>query len=379
MIEFLLWSSIALILYTYFLYPALLYAFGGLFRFQGKKDDITPRVSLLLSAYNEEKYLEEKIRNCREIDYPRDRIEVIIGSDGSDDRTNEIGNRSQGDGVTFLPFTERRGKVNVINDLVSRSHGDILIFSDANTMYDPQSIRKLVRHFSDPSLGAVCGRLVLTAPDGTQGGEMEGVYWKYETWIKSREGDMGLVLGANGAIYAVRRELYQPLDPTVIIDDFVIAMRVLMQGYHVTFEPEAVAHEESSPRLSQEHSRKIRIGAGNYQALLMLLPMLNPLRGLPALVYWSHKVLRWFVPFFMLICFAANLLLLGTVLYNILFALQAFFYMMAAAGALAGERIGRVKLVHMTYYLVSMNLCLLAGLGRYITRTQKVAWKRSVR
>jgi poly-beta-1,6-N-acetyl-D-glucosamine synthase len=377
--ELAFWLSFILILYTYAIYPVILYLVrnkSGTIIDDSKE---LPKVSMVISAYNEQKVIKDKIQNLFEMDYPLELLEIIIASDASDDETDEISKQYAGARIRYIRYEQRSGKINVLNKTIPLAGNDLIVLCDANSMFEKGALKKLVRGFSDPSVGCICGKLVLTTPDKACGGEIEGVYWRYENFLKNVEGRYGSLLGANGGIYSFRKQLYVPLPSNTVVEDFVFPMVILENGHKVAYEPEAVAYEETSRSLAEEHKRKIRIGAGAYQALFMLLPMLNITKGFPSFAYWSHKVLRWLVPFFMIIILVSNLILAKRDLYAVFIFGQVFIYLFAFLGYMMKKNVGKFKVIHVIYYFVSMNLCLLIGFFKYILNTQTVAWQRSER
>ena len=333
-------------------------------------------VSLVVSAYNEEEIIERKIMNCLELDYPKDKLEIIIGSDGSTDKTDEIIKRYSQEGVRLYRFNQRQGKVNVLNKLIYKTRGRIIVFSDANTIFKPSAVKELVKHFIDPRIGCVCGKLILQRANSSFEGKIEGIYWRYESFLKRLEGRMGSLLGANGGIYAIRKELFNPLPSNTIVEDFVIPMKILQKGYKVIYAPLAIAFEKSAKGISEQRIRKTRIGAGNYQALLLTLPLLNIFRGFPSLAYWSHKVIRWFVPFLLILLLIFNILLMKENFFQIIFILQACFYAGAAIGYFLSENNYQIRLFVLMYYFISVNWSLLMGFFKFIAGTQKVTWQK---
>jgi len=403
LLPILFWTSVFLICYTYILYPIGLFIMATALQIKRDiryllaknerrrrdiKEDELPTVSIVVAAYNEEKVIEAKIHNMLALDYPRDKYEIIIGSDGSTDRTNEIVSAYQDRGIQLINYTDRGGKTNVLNRTIPRATGEIVVLSDANTMYAKDSLRKIVRYFRDPAVGCVCGELRFVSPEGKQ--ESETAYWKYEVLLKFLESKLGTVLGANGAIYALRKELFEPIPSDTVIDDFLIGMNVKKKGYKVYYDAEAVAYEETANDVKAEFARRKRIGAGNFHALTKTLSLLNPLKGFVALAYLSHKVIRWFVPFFMLFAMGANIAILTKtaflkgnhiwmlLLYGGTLAVQLLFYLLALGGHLTRNRESS-KLLRLPHYFLSMNIALFLGFFRFITKTQKVAWKRTER
>lgn len=380
MLEAIFWLSSFLIIYTYVLYPVILKIIDFIIPDPAFRQTDEPlSVSLIIAAHNEEKVIRGRIENCLALDYPRDMIEIIIASDGSDDGTNEIVREYADQGIRLLDYRERRGKVNVLNDAVKESSHEFLVFSDANTIFKHDALKNLVRHFGDERVGCVCGGLEFLNESGGMTGVLEGIYWRYETTLKKLVGKRGYLLGANGGIFAMRKELYQECPPNTIVEDFVIAMRVLQQGFRVIYDPMACALEDTAQNFIQEKKRRIRIGAGDYQAITLLWPMLNPLRGFPAFAFFSHKIIRWMVPFFMTIAFAANIFLLGSTFYQFIFALQICFYAFALIGKTLSQTRHNFKLFGLCYYFVSMNYALLLGFFQFMRGIRTAAWERTER
>jgi len=251
-----------------------------------------PSISVIVAAHNEEKCISGRIENLLEIDFPPKKLTIRIGVDGSEDRTAEIAMHwmERSSNVKTFVFPERRGKVAVLKDLVAISKEEILVFTDANTVFKKDAMTQLMRHFKDQRIGGVCGKLSF------RGDEKEGLYWQWETKLKAMESDLDSCLGANGAIYAIRRNLFWLGIPNnAIVDDFVIGMKVREQGFRMVYEPRALA-EEDYPTADQEWVRRVRIGSGDYQALGLCRRCLSPNHGVFAWMFWSHKVLRWFTP-----------------------------------------------------------------------------------
>ena len=382
--KILFWIVSLLVVYTYLLYPGLLFVLVAIRRpFQPRRMptttyEVLPGVSIVVSAYNEESVIEEKIKNCLELDYPRESLEIIIASDGSDDRTNEIVKRFSDKGVILADYKERRGKAEVLNRTIPAAKNEIIVLSDANTFFRKDAIKMLVRNFGDDRVGCVCGEMRFKNSRENKMGELEGFYWKYEVFLKRLEGSIGSLLGANGGIYAIRKKLFEKIPSNTIIDDFVIPMKILEKGYSVVYEPEAIAYEETAKGIIQEMARRVRIGAGDFQSLILTKSMLNPLRGFSAFSFWSHKVLRWFAPFLLIGALFFNAFLAGEKFYLIIFISQVSFYTAALIGRIS-PKAGRIKVFGVCYYFVSMNIALLVGFFKFLTGTQKVTWERTER
>lgn len=386
------WCAAGLAIYTYFGYPLLLFVSTTivqgardcrfLFRRKTRRtatvtDEELPFVSLVIPAHNEEAAIAEKIENSLALDYPRERLEIIVASDGSDDRTNEIVESFAGRGVVLAAYEQRRGKPSVINDSVERTKGDIIVLSDATTIIEQDAIRSIARHFDDPNVGAVNGELRFVAPgEGYRG---EGLYWRYEVMIKFMENRLGVVLGSSGALCAVRKSVYRPIPADCICDDFLITLNVMIDRYRAVYDPEAQSVEKTAASEDLESKRRERISAGNFQALAWTTRLLNPMRGWVALCYLSHKVFKWITWVFMLAALVANIPLVSERLYLVIMLFQAGFYVSALIARLpfrvpVVSGVGRI-----THYFIAMHVALLRGLIRYLRGTQAVAWKREHR
>ena len=304
------------LVYTWICYPAILCALALENRRSQKKlnplsfpnDESIPfpSVSILLSAYNEEKQIDERIKNLLDLDYPKSKIDIWIGVDRSEDLTLNIceGWSKRENRINVLEFTFRRGKIAILKALVEESKSAILIFTDANTFFKSDAIKKLVSHFKNPSIDGVCGRLVFI------GEKEENVYWRFENRLKEMESFLDSCLGANGAIYAIRRNLFwSEIPDNTIVDDFVIGLKVREQGGRFVYEPQAVA-EENLPSTEDEWGRRTRIGAGDYQSIFFCYTCLFPKYKKFAWIFWSHKVLRWFTPHVFVVLFAASIFVL---------------------------------------------------------------------
>ncbi len=380
-------ASWALIGYTYCLFPLLIALLARLAgrpapEMGGWAEEDLPSVVVVVAAHNEEGFIAAKVRNTWQIDYPPDKLTLLIGSDGSSDSTPDILRSLRHPRLYARTFEQRRGKVSVVNDLMAEADADIVILSDANTTLAPDAVRKLVRHFRDPRVGCVNGALALEHGGGVSG---EGLYWKYELWIKTNESRLGFVIGCYGGILAVRQGLYQPLPPTTIVEDFVLTMNIMADGWGVRFDPEARATEPASASSRAEWGRKVRIGAGDFQALGLTRRMLHPRQGLRAFSYWSHKVLRWFAPFLLIGAVAGNL---GIATAQGFPAGGVFTWLLAAqaAGILASllvyrlpEGSGPPAWLRPVSFFYLMNFALLCGFWRWVRGSQSAAWQQAAR
>lgn len=379
--EVVFWLSAGLVLYAYVGYPAVVWlasrVFGKAAVPSGSEAEL-PRVSVIVAAHNEEAVIRERVANLLALDYPADRLEIVIASDGSTDRTCDIVRSFAAPNLRLLDYRQNRGKAAVLNDAFAEARGDVAVLSDANTMMDAAAVRRMTRWFADPNVGVVCGHLVLV--DAVSGTNADGLYWKYETFMKRCEARLGALLGANGAIYAIRRSLYPRLSQRIAVDDFVIPLLArLKSGSRIEYDVEAVAYEETPPEIQSEFARRSRIGAGGFQSLSLLWPLMNPLCGWIAFSFVSHKVLRWICPFFLVGALLSSMVLSGSGLYNGALVAQLSLYCLA----LIGYRWPRVGSLHRVAKLptmfAAMNLALLAGFFAWAARRQGGTWARTAR
>jgi cellulose synthase/poly-beta-1,6-N-acetylglucosamine synthase-like glycosyltransferase len=368
-------GSLVLIFYVYAGYPLLLWLITRFYQRPVRKEDATPHITLLISAFNEEDVIHEKIRNSLDLDYPRDRIEIIVVSDCSEDATDEIVNSFSGQGVVLLRMPERGGKTLGLNAALRRASGSIVLFSDANILYRPDVVRKLAANFADPQIGCVTGDSVY-ARSKHAADRQESSYWRYERWVRSRESELGSTVGGDGAIFAIRRQLYSPLAPDAI-NDLVIPLQIVARGYRAVFEPQAVGVEPAAGSFRKEFRRKQRIVNRSWRGVMANATVLNPFHtGLFAWQVFSHKVLRWLV----LVIMAAGLLgcLLAFRLHWIYPAGLAAFastLVMALIGRLSGNATGApARITQAAYYFYLVNLASLIGVARAITGRVDSVW-----
>lgn len=381
-LEVIFWLCFALVAYAYVVYPPVVWLLSRLFGSRARPPEAPPEalptMSLLIAAYNEESVIGERLENALRTDYPAGRFQVVVASDGSSDATAEIVSRFAGRGVRLLDYKLRRGKSSVLNAAMQELDTELALLSDANTHFDPDAPRKLARWFADPSIGTVCGRLVLTDP--ATGANADGMYWKYETFLKKCESRLGALLGSNGAIYAIRRADYLPIPGSTIVDDFVIPLLAkLKTDRRIIYDSEAVAREETAESVAAEFKRRSRIGAGGFQAIVLLWRLLNPGHGWVALTFLSHKILRWLCPFFLLGMLVTGALLWHVPLYRWLLAAQLAFYLLWPVAALLPKLPGPLKLLRLAAMFTSMNVALLAGFWRWVRGIRSGTWDRTAR
>lgn len=362
------WLSVLLLAFGYAGYPALIYGLGRRHRQPNQSNEIWPNVSLLVPAYNEARMIRRKIDNCTQLEYPPDRLEILVASDGSTDATADVVEQATKAGeIRGVVYPERRGKAAVINDLVALSSGDIVVLSDATTMLTRGSLRALVSNFADARVGCVSGlyRIVVSGRDGKA--KPEALYWRYETLLRQAEARLGRMLGAHGALYAFRRKLFEPLEPWTRNEDFIIPVTILMKGYRSVYDARAIASEDAQEMTG--FARRISLQAGNYQQIGLLLKRRGWLRQ-PLLVFQivSHKGLRLLTPFLMLAAYASNAWLLASPAYRLLFAAQTLFFTAALVGSSARVRRWARAFVAAPYYFCMVNAAGVIALHRIVWR-----------
>jgi glycosyltransferase involved in cell wall biosynthesis len=371
---YLFWVCLGLIFYVYLGYPALLMS-GILGRRRPiHVADVMPAISIIVPAHNEEKAIESKLFNLLSLDYPKDRLEILVGSDGSSDLTEAIVERFAGSGVCLVSSKKRIGKSAIQNELVARSSGTVLVFTDADCLLAPDALRLLVQSFADRTVGLVTNCAVILNQNETGVVASEGVYWRYERWLRLQESQRGLLAMASGSLFAIRRDLWTPLDANVG-DDFVLPLRVALAGYRCVLETktsaEIIMQSESQSMLRM----KIRVISKDLRGLLQNSGCLNPLRtGSVAVSLWSHKFLRWAVPYFLIGLVVSNAILAGHQPYRAFMAAQAVFYIASLAGVFFDERTFRFPFsVGRSFCLV--NLAALLGTLHCISLRTAGQWK----
>jgi poly-beta-1,6-N-acetyl-D-glucosamine synthase len=389
MIAIIFWVCIGIIVYTYAGYPVLLSILAHIRKKPVAPQPHEPTLTLLIAAYNEESCLKRKLDNALDLDYPSTKLQILVTDDGSEDHTPDIVRSYVDRGVELCRQHVRQGKMAAINQAMELARGDIVIFSDANNLYETGTLRELVLPFTDPNVGGVNGsRHILKDDDALS--ESEGLYWKYESYIKKQETLLSSCTAANGEIFAIRRCLYEPAPKGIINDDFYLAMRLLRRGYRIVYSHQARSFERVSLSAEDEIIRRTRINAGRYQAISLAFQILPINR--PVLIWqvFSHKFLRLLVPFAMIGAFLANLAALLPIMnpitlslwllsppFNwIIFILQTAFYLVAWAGNTFKPAGKLGKIFYLPAFLVNSNLAALKGFIGFITGRQTALWKR---
>lgn len=379
--EYLLGISLSLIAYCYFGYPLALWLFSMVLSKPTQKRDELPTISVVISVWNEEDVIRRKLENILAIDYPRDRLEIVIGSDGSSDGTNEIVRSFKDNRIQFLERSHRRGKMMMLNDLVSMAKHDIIIFNDARQEIPQGAYRSLVANFADPSVGCVSGELMFRKKEG---GTAQGInfYWEYEKFMRNCEAKIHSMLGATGAMYAIRRELFSPVPHNVVLDDMYVPFKIIEKGYRAIFDPDAKAFDDPAQNPQEEYRRKTRTLFGNFQIFQIFTHMFNPVASPIAIQLISHKFLRILAPFLMILLFIANASMLGHPFFRNVMILQAIFYGSALFGFVSKSTTNPLitkvsKLFVVPYVFCLLNFSVLVGFWRFLRSNQSITWDKA--
>ncbi len=373
--------AIFLFLYPLVVYPVLIWILARLFPEPVRKSRPAdwPIVSFIIPAHNEEKVIAQKIQNTLALDYPKDCLKILLASDGSTDHTTEIARKESHPALCILDFPVRRGKLPTLIEAVSRAQGEIVVFSDASAILRQDALLKVVENFSDPTVGCVSGRYLIAkdvTPNLDARGESEKGYFEFEIFQRKQESLFHTTLGAHGAFYAIRRDLFPPVPEGTINDDFVIPMLILSRGYRTVYEDQAVVAEAHLSTVQGEFRRRVRISHGNFQQILILLAAFGLRDPKSLFIFFSHKVIRAFQPFYLLCIFILPVFL-GGKLFQGFFLFQSLFYLLGVAGILM-PRPG--KLLAIPLYFLSGNVAIVAGGIRQIRqRRHKVGlqWEKS--
>lgn len=374
MAQLIFWFTLILIISSYFGYPVILTLLTCFRKRPYEKKEIEPYVTLLIPAHNEENVIQEKIENSISLDYPKDKLEISLILDECTDRTKEIAGRYIDKGIRIIEQKPRKGKMAALNLAIPQAKGEILVFTDANSMYEKDAVRKLVRNFADERIGCVCGKLKYISESSV--GEGENLYWKYEKFLKTKESQLQSLLVVNGSIYAIRKKLYEPIDET-LADDFVNPMRIAKKGYGLVYEPEAITVEKAAESTKDEFNRKIRITSQGLKASFAILGTIFSSGLLRVLQFVFHKFIRWLVLLFLIIIFVSNLFLLDYRFYQVTLFGQILFYLFALIGYLLQERGTKIKIFNIPFYFCMVNLASLIGFLKLLTGGIKGTWEKA--
>lgn len=377
--EHVFWLSVALLVYTYFGYPFLIWLLAKMRPRSAAVVNVTePSITLVVVAHNEARHINRRLENFLDLDYPWDRLDIIVASDGSNDTTAELARAYLSPHVHVIEFDVRRGKSAVLNDVIPRARGEIVVLADVRQRFEAHALHALAEHFADPQVGAVSGELILLKHvSGSEVGEGIDFYWRYEKFIRLHESRVDSTVGATGAICALRCRLFRPIPESVILDDVLIPMQIARQGYRVLYEPRARAYDWASLTARDEFVRKLRTIGGNFQLLLTEPWLLNPFMNRLWVQTLSHKVLRLLCPLALLAAFCANLLLISIPIYAFLFAAQVLFYAAALLGYLLRDAKRRPSFLKVPYAFCLLNWATVVALFEFINGRQRVTWQKT--
>lgn len=387
--EIFFWILVSIIVYSYVGYPLLLFLINSVKEvFKLKSRNISspfePEVTLFISAYNEIDFINQKVTNSFSLDYPKDKIHHIWITDGSNDGTPEALKKFEA--ISVYHQNERKGKTGAINRGMRFVKTPIVILSDANTLLNKEAIRIIVNEFKNSKVGCVAGEKRISPEkidNAVNSGE--GIYWKYESFLKNNESNLNSALGAVGELFAIRTDLFEEIEPDTILDDFIISLRIAQKGYKIKYAPNAYATERASANINEELKRKTRIAYGGFQAIFRLKGMLNPIKHpFLSFQFFSHKIMRWtIVPFSFILIFFTNAYLFyiekGMKIFSIIFLLQILFYFIVFIGYLFQSKKIGVKIIFAPYYVFIMNLSQIIGFVRFLKKNQSVNWERAKR
>lgn len=386
------WILLGIVFYTYIGYGIVLFVIIKIRRILGigKKAQIDhsfePEVTLFIAAYNEKAYVAAKMKNTFELEYPKEKLNIVWVTDGSNDGTPQLAKEYPNTTVHHLDA--RNGKIGAMNRGMQFVKTPIVIFSDANTMLGKESVRRIINQFSDTSVGCVSGeKRIINKESDVASGAGEGLYWRYESTLKKWDAELYSVVGAAGELFAIRTKLYRHVEKDTLLDDFMISLRVAQDGYTIQYDPEAYAIETASANVTEELKRKIRISAGGIQSIVRLRSLLNVFKyGTLSFQYISHRVLRWtltplclvlLIPVSFVLAYKGGFYELN--FYSLFFWLHLLFYLAALTGWFLENRATRIKVLFVPYYFFIMNLSVILGFFRYLKKSQSVNWERAKR
>lgn len=391
-INIIFWASLFIIFYSYIGYGILLWiilriksVFSSKNREPGtgKPEPAWPAVALVVAAYNEEDFILQKIENTLALDYPKDKLELIFITDGSSDNTPAIISRYPG--ILLLHQPERRGKVAAMNRAIQHVQASLVIFCDANTLLNKDCVREIVKHYENPKVGGVAGeKKIMQQGKDAAAAAGEGLYWKYESFLKRLDSALYTTVGAAGELFSVRKSLFEQAPEGTIIEDFVQSLKLVINGYVVRYEPNAYAAEAPSASIKDEMKRKVRICAGAFQAMVLLKELFNVFKyPVASFQFISHRILRWTAcPVALVLLLISNLLIVwlgGGIFYQVVLAGQLLFYIMGITGWIYASRNIRLKAVYIPFYFLFMNLSVFIGFSRFLRNKQTVLWEKAAR
>lgn len=374
--KFLFWFSFSLIFIVYFGYPLFLYILTLFKRKPIDKRDVTPFITLVIPAHNEEAVIEDKLKNALALNYPKDRLEIIVVSDCSNDRTEEIVKAYTEQNVKLLIQRERKGKMEGLNNAIPKAKGEIIVFTDASTIFDKNAVKKLVHNFNDERIGCVSGNFSYISSKGPNAEVGGNLYTKYEMSLWNMESKLQSLLVTCGAIYAIRKSIFSPINP-ILADDFVNPINAAAKGYGIVYEPEAMATEKVIVDTNGEFSRKARTISQGYVAFINMLRVILSLGPIRSIQYIVHKFLRWLIPLYLITLFVSNAFLLNIRFYGSIFALQVIFYTFAIFGYWLEEKKIKINIFSVPFYFCLINTASLMGLFIALRGKQTGIWEKA--
>lgn len=391
--EIIFWVGIGIVFYNFIGYPIIAYIFVKIRQLSGNAiensidEKYEPEVTFVIPAYNEERWIAEKIANSLALEYPKEKLHFLLVTDGSDDGTMDIiDNYNVPEGVSFRHYyqPERNGKIAAVERIMSEIKTPISVFTDANAMVNKAAIRNIVKHFADATVGAVSGeKRIYKAAKGDAAAAGEGIYWKYESYLKNLDAQFYSVIGAAGELFAIRTALSPKIPKDSIIEDFFLTMTIATNGYRIAYAPDAYAMESQSASVKEELKRKIRIAAGGFQAVSRLSQLFNIFKyGRLSFQFISRRVFRWIVvPIFLPLILISNIFLAqqGNSFYQTILFLQITFYSLALIGYLLEKKQLRLKALFIPYYFCIMHYAVYRGFFRFVKGNQSVLWERAKR
>jgi cellulose synthase/poly-beta-1,6-N-acetylglucosamine synthase-like glycosyltransferase len=378
--EIILWIAFALLIYTYLGYPALIRLWSALRRpiAEPMRISIMPSITVVVVAHNEERVIRARLRNILAQDYPKDHLRVVLASDGSTDATADEARSVHSARVNVVQFNQRRGKAAVLNDIVPVANGEIVVFCDARQHFESNALRELAATFEDPKVGAASGELMLDVDNGTsEVSEGVGFYWRYEKFLRRHESRVDSTVGVTGAIYAIRRHLFERIPPSTILDDVLIPMQIVRQGYRAVFEPRAVAHDRISGDSRREFQRKLRTIAGNFQLFGLKPWLLIPFANRLWLQTISHKLARLLSPVCLCLALATSCYLVSVPFYRYCLVAQIAFYVLAIIGYLVRRKHHAISFMNIPYTFCLLNVATIMAFFSLLSGHQRVTWRKT--
>lgn len=376
MAQLFFWTALLLIALSYFGYPVILILLAYFKKKSLTKGKIEPNVSLLIAAYNEENVIQQKIENSLLLDYPKEKLEIILILDGCTDRTKQIAERYIDRGIKIIEQKPRKGKMAALNLTVPQARGEIIVFTDADIILDTKAIKYLIENFSDERIGCVGGDLVYASDDSSLLAAGENLYFKYDKFLRRKESEMGTLFVVSGSIYAIRKKLFSPIDKD-LADDFVNPIRIASQGFRVIYEPRAKAIGKIAKTIRDEFRQKVRMTSQGFKASTKIFNFISSKNYIYVYEFLLHKFLRWLVPLFLIVIFFSNILLLSNKFYKITFLGQMLFYLFSLIGYLLEERHISIKIFYIPFYFTIVNLASLIGLLRFLRGGLKGTWEKA--